>query len=538
MSTPASGDVAVAAPHPAAIEAAREVVAAGGGAVDAAIAAAAALTVAYPHQCSVGGDLVALVRTPDGTVRTVLSAGAAAAGFDPAALAGLDRMPPGGPLSVTVPGVVAGWGSLADLGARLPMRQLLAPAIGLAAEGVAVSPGLVRGTQDRLDVVRADPGLSALVLDAAGEPLPAGAPLRQPALAETLTQIAADWRTFYTGPLARRLAAALERFGSPLRFADLAAHRAQICAPLTLTLDGVAWSVAPPPSQGAALLAVLAAGADPLARLDAARQAELRRDALLGDPAAGEVDVDALLGLAARSVDALPSGPKPAGDTVAVTAVGADGHAVTLIQSVFQTFGSGLLDPDTGIVLHNRGSAFSIDPTHPGRVRPGARPPHTLCPVLATVPAPTSASASASISASAATVSASADHSTPAAPDTVLALGCQGGRAQAWILSQVAQDCLNAATPGDLRAVLDRPRWVIGSRDLGMNAPTLLLEPGVPAAVELAGKATGLDLDVVTSTDRRDDAGHVQVSRLDAAGLSAAADPRADGLGVVLPGPA
>lgn len=514
MSTPASVDVAVAAPHPAAVEAARRVVAAGGGAVDAAIAAAAALTVAYPHQCSVGGDLIALVRSPDGTVRTVLSAGAAAAGFDPAAVAGLDRMPPGGPLSITVPGVVAGWGSLADLGARLPLGQLLAPAIGLATDGVAVSPGLVRGTRDRLAVVRADPGLSALVLDAAGEPLPTGTPLRQPALADTLTQIAADWRCFYTGPLARRLAAALERFGSPLRSADLAAHRAQVCAPLSLTLDGVTWSVAPPPSQGAALLAVLAAGADPVARLDAARQAELHRDALLGDPTSGPVDVEALLGLAARDVEALPTGPKPAGDTVAVTAVGADGYAVTLIQSVFQTFGSGLLDPDTGIVLHNRGSAFSIDPTHPGRVRPGARPPHTLCPVLATVPA------------------------TASAPDTVLALGCQGGRAQAWILSQVAQDCLSAASGDGLREVLDRPRWVIGSRDLGMSAPTLLLEPEVPAAVELAGAATGLDLDVVTSATKRDDAGHVQVSRLDATGLSAAADPRADGLGVVLAGPA
>jgi gamma-glutamyltranspeptidase len=245
--------------------------------------------------------------------------------------------------------------------------------------------------------------------------------------------------------------------------------------------------------------------APPAGRLAAAREAELRRDALLGDPAKGPIDVEALLGASAASVQALPTGPKPAGDTVAVTAVGSDGTAVTLIQSVFQTFGSGLLDPDTGIVFHNRGSAFSIDPAHPGRVQPGARPPHTLCPVIAV------------------------------AGDTVMALGCQGGRAQAWILSQVAEDAL---VTDDLNAVLDRPRWVIGSRDLGMPSPTLLLEPGVPGTEALSSAATDLGLTVVTSGTKRDDAGHVQVSRLTRTGLSAAADPRADGIGTVLTTPA
>jgi gamma-glutamyltranspeptidase len=269
-----------------------------------------------------------------------------------------------------------------------------------------------------------------------------------------------------------------------------------------MTLDGVTWSVAPPPSQGAALLAVLAAPA--AERLAAAREAELRRDALLGDPAMGPIDVEALLGRAAHAVEALPTGPKPAGDTVAVTAVAGDGTAVTLIQSVFQTFGSGLLDPDTGIVLHNRGSAFSLDPAHPGRVRPGARPPHTLSPAIAVSGA------------------------------TVLALGCQGGRAQAWILSQVAED---AVTTADLGEVLGRPRWVIGSRDIDMPRPTLLLEPAVPGAASLIEAASSLGLDVVTSETKRDDAGHVQACRLDASGLSAAADPRADGLGLVLPHP-
>lgn len=194
--------IAIAAPHPAAIEAARQVTAVGGGLIDAALAAAAALTVAYPHQCSIGGDLVALIRDgARGTVRAVLSAGAAAAATDPALLrAAGDRMPTGGPHTVTVPGVVAGWAELARLGARLPLARSLAPAIALADAGVPVSEGLARAIHHRLDVVRADPGLSALLLDKAGEPLSVGATLLQPALAATLEELSDDWRHFYTGP--------------------------------------------------------------------------------------------------------------------------------------------------------------------------------------------------------------------------------------------------------------------------------------------------------------------------------------------------
>src|SRR4051794_13307743 len=145
--------VAVAAPHPAAVEAAREVVAGGGNAFDAALAAAGALTVAYPHQCSAGGDLVAIVRPaphpevpgaggglggasptavlgggggPGAGPRAVLSIGAAAAAVDVAGLrAAGDRMPSGGPQTITVPGVVAGWAAIAGLGARLTLAESL-----------------------------------------------------------------------------------------------------------------------------------------------------------------------------------------------------------------------------------------------------------------------------------------------------------------------------------------------------------------------------------------------------------------------------
>ncbi|MFV2009954.1 MULTISPECIES: gamma-glutamyltransferase [unclassified Micromonospora] len=517
-------EIALAAPHPSALDAAADVVAAGGGVVDAALAAAAALTVAYPHQCSAGGDLIALVRTPDDRVRAVLSVGAAAAGVDVAALrAAGDRMPAGGPLTVTVPGVVAGWAALADLGGRLPLARVLAPAVELAAGGVPVSLGLATAILRRLDVVRADPGLAALLLDGDGTPLPAGAVLRQPALARTLGTIGADWRDYYQGELADTLTAGLAALGSPLTTADLAGHAAELTDPLRYSAAGsqVTWSVAPPPSQGATLLAMLAAAgrtadggpaaggatsARPAdaAALTTARTAEQRRDTLLGDPRVGPVDLDGLLLRTDPPTGPVPPpGPKPAGDTVAVTAVGNDGTTVTLIQSVFQTFGAGICEPGTGLVLHNRGSVFSLDPAHPGRLRPGARPPHTLCPAIAT------------------------------GPDRVVALGCQGGRAQPWILAQVAADALTTADPAGLLAC---PRWVIGARDVGQDRPSLLLEPDTPATDALRAAAADLNLRVVQLPQRHDDAGHVQLARLTPAGLDAASDPRADGAARVLRG--
>ncbi|WP_430787377.1 gamma-glutamyltransferase [Actinoplanes sp. G11-F43] len=493
-SSPGASRVAVAAPHPAAIEAAQAVIAHGGNALDAALAAAAALTVAYPHQCSAGGDLVAVVRPAGGEPQAVLSIGAAATAVDVDALrAAGPRMPFGGPQTVTVPGVVAGWAALHGLGATLPLADLLAPARALAADGVPVSAGLHRAILGRLDGIRTDPGLTALLLDGAGNPVTT---LRQPALAATLDEIGRNWRSFYRGHLAHRLVAGLTKLGSPLSVADFASHQAEITSPLVTVIDDTCWYAAPPPVHGATFLAI--AGSADL--LTDARHAQLARDALLGDPRNGPIDLDGLL-LRSSPVTTAPSDPvKPAGDTVAVTAVDSSGTAVTLIQSVFQSFGSGMLEPDTGIVLHNRGSSFSLDPSHPGRIAPGVRPPHTLCPTVAV------------------------------AGDTVVALGCQGGRSQPWILAQVAPEAL---TSPDLPALLARPRWIIGAREIDRPVPTLVMEPGIPSAPTLTTTAESLDLAVDTTAGPHDDAGHIQVSRLRNGALSAASDPRADGTTVI-----
>lgn len=470
--------VALAAPESAAVEVGRAAGSRGGNALDAALATAAALAVVYPHQCSIGGDLIAMVRTPDGQVRSVLSAGAAAAALDVAGLraSGATRMPTYGPLSVTTPGIVAGWAAIARLGARLGWDEWLAPAIALARDGVDFSDGLARAIHEEAPRVAADPGLAEVF----GRDR-----LIQPALADSLEEIAGDWQSFYTGPLGARLVQGLARLGSPLTDSDLAAHSAEVTEPLTTSAYGASWFAAPPPSQGATLMAVL--GSDDLLR--DALDARLAREALLGDPRTAAVDMDGLLLRGARDRTPSAMGPPASGDTVAVTAVDTDGTAVTLIQSIFGAFGAGLLDPGTGIVLHNRGSLFSLDPAHPARLTPGSRPPHTLCPTIAI------------------------------RDDTVLALGSQGGRSQPWILAQVASDALYGS---DLDTIVGHPRWIIGETDL-------VLEPGVPDADRLPSEASSLGLGVTTVPGPHDRAGHVQIARLRGTVLAAASDPRADG---------
>ncbi|GAB2449766.1 gamma-glutamyltranspeptidase [Conyzicola lurida] len=498
--------VAVAAPHTAALDAAADAVASGGNAIDAALAAAAALAVVYPHQCGLGGDLVALVRRPGLGVTAVLSAGAAPAGIDVAALAREERMPRQGAQTVTVPGVVAGWQAIHALGGRLGLESPLRRASELAADGFPVSAGLARAISVREEEIRADEGMTGVFTDAAGVLAAEGDLVVQPALAATLAELAADPGAMYRGRIPASISARLRELGGAHTEADFAAHEAELVEPVTSTEGGVRWWVAPPPTQGVVLLGILpeALGTDTAELVEAVHRAALVRQEKLGDPRGGTIDVDAMLDPRDRAnAGSLPRAGRALGDTVAVTAAGADGTVVTLIQSVYQLFGSGILDPGTGVVLHNRGSAFSTDPVHPGHVGPGLRPPHTLLPVIAET------------------------------DDLVLGLGCQGGSAQPWILAQIARELLDPSA--DPTTTLGRPRFVIGARDLGHEVMTLVAEPGVPEA-EAAAHALGLP--VATTDGLVDEAGHVQAVRLHADGrLDSASDPRADGRAVVFDAP-
>jgi gamma-glutamyltranspeptidase len=413
----------VATPHHAATAAGERALAAGGNAIDAALAAAAVLTVVYPHNCALGGDLFALVRSPGGRVTNVNASGPAGS---LATTDGLSEMPRKGPLTVTVPGLVAGWGALHAAGATLPWSRVFDDALTCAG-GVRVARSLAAAIADD-DL--SDPGM-AEVFGGLAE----GDTLMQPALAETLSQLAAGGpQRFYSGPLAERWLSGVA--GGFLTPGDVAGFTPEIGEPLRGSFRGVDVLTSPPNSSGILLLQALAAldaeeladplGADAAALADIFRTGFETRDRLLGD-------------------------------TVAVVVVDGEGRAVSLIQSLFSSFGAGILEPSTGVLLHNRGAMFSLAPGHPNELAPGRRPAHTLMPVLVE-------------------------------RDGALlgVLGTMGGKVHAQIHTHVLLHLLGGASP---QAAVDAPRWIVGGMELGEPNGTIRVESGsravLPGAVEI-----------------------------------------------------
>jgi gamma-glutamyltranspeptidase len=488
--TGTSQGVALAAPHPLAVRAGEEVAARGGNAVDAAVAAAMTLTVVYPHMTGVGGDLFAVVRRPDGSTSSINASGAYGSAEDQVAPSVPRSVPPPvpllGPRSVTVPGAASGWAALLELAGSLPADELLAPAIALAEEGAPVCRGLALAVGELREGGAANAPLLALLEGAGSE----GAVLRQPELALTLESLADEGLlSLYDGTVAERLAPGLARLGVPVTREDLRAHRAVVEDPWSIERSTVRVSTSPPNSQGYLLLAMLATGALDAAGLAPAdlvglfSRAEAGRDADLADPRHVRQTRTELL-----SPDRLVAGghspprvPKAGGDTIAVTAVSDDGTAVSLIQSLFHSFGSQLLEPDTGLVLHNRGALFAADATSPNAPAPGKRPAHTLMPVLV-------------------------DHT----DGRVSAHGAMGGRAQPQIHLQVLRHVLDGKTPQQ-----------------AVSAPRLVFQDG-RAYAEEGFDAFGIEAEALPSLS--DEVGHAMVSSLAPDGtLSVGVDPRSDG---------
>lgn len=508
----------LASPHGLATHAGKSVVEQGGNAVDAAVAAAITLSVVCPHQCGVGGDLTALVAVPDGRVLTVNATGAAPAGIVPADLATVGAMPTRGPDTVTVPGAAAGWATLSRLAGRLPFPRLFDFAVACATEGVPVSPDLARVLSHEQELLGRDPGMRA-VFYPGGVPPAVNSVLAQPALARTLAAVAETHASsLYGGDVGKALVTFLRGHGAALSTGDLTRHETEITGPIGRVFGGEEYLTAPPNSQGVHLLQILGAldalpsDPDPLgsaakvyARVFQAAADD--RAAYLADPRGAPVDVEYLLSderIAELSCDApqltrhVASAPPSTGDTAAVVSADDEGYAVSLIQSLFHSFGSGLLDPVTGIVAHNRGSAFSLDPASPNYLRGGKRPAHTLLPVI-----------------------------TRSHGEITGAHGTMGGPAQPQIHAQFAAH-LKAGM--DAANVLHRPRWAVTGRAPGELTGTVVAEHEVPAdAVDALGSA---GFPVVRRND--DTVGHGQIVRRRPDGLSAAADPRSGGTAVTL----
>lgn len=515
---PTSG--AVASPHHLATQAGERALRDGGTAIDAAIATCAVLTVVYPHMCSIGGDIQALVALPDGRVQALGGSGAAAAALNAQVLRGEHAsMPIHGPHPITVPGVIAAWSDMHARGSRLPWARLLEDALLLARDGVPVAAALGRDLESLQNRLALDPGLRGVFFHADGRVMRTGERVRQPALAESLARIAREGPdAFYRGEVGARFVAGVRARGSLLTHEDLAQHRSRWLDPLATRFGPYEILTTPPVSQGFVLLQLLAAmrrltleAADPngdagtlLARL-CALTADLR-DRHLGDPEHVRVDLDSLLSDA--QVDALvrtasdltqplpatPPRPRPSGDTVAVTAQDGLGHSVTVIQSIFHAFGAGMLEPATGIVCQNRGAAFTLH-EGPAVLAGGRRPPSTL---------------TASLLRRNGKVEA--------------ALGCMGGKSQPQILAQVLMRLL-AGTPAT--EALSAPRWVVGTFGQG-DENVVLAESSIGDAAKMALARVGLPLVLGAASDDR--AGHVQfVRRRTDDTFESATDPRGDG---------
>jgi gamma-glutamyltranspeptidase / glutathione hydrolase len=418
----------IATSQPLASAAGLRVLQDGGNAIDAALTAAAVLAVTEPTMTGVGGDLFAIVYdAKSGKLVGLNASGRAPAKATPAAFRarGLADIPNGGPLSVSVPGAVEGWAELLHRFGTRTLARVLEPAIGYARDGYALTPVIAEQWAGAADRLSKDPAAAATFLVNGRAPR-AGEIVSNPKLAETLQTIARGGRdAFYRGPIAQAIAADMAKRDGFLTAEDLAAHKSDWVAPISTSYRGHEVYELPPNTQGFAALEMLnileahdvaALGHNSAAYLhllvEAKKIAYADRDAYLADPAS--VPGDLLRRLiskeyaaerrkeinpskagtyapASRSSEAanrantpLESGPWPvgAGDTVYLTAADQHGNVISLIQSLFNTFGAGVVAGDTGIALHNRGNLFSLSPAHPNMIGPGKRPFHTLVPAM------------------------------------------------------------------------------------------------------------------------------------------------------------
>jgi gamma-glutamyltranspeptidase/glutathione hydrolase len=439
-----------------------EMFARGGNAVDAAIAANAAIAVTGPHLCGMGGDLFALVYV-DGEVHALNASGRAGSGADADALrvAGHTTMPFRLDVrSVTVPGCVDGWLALHDRFGSLPLPTILAPAIGLANDGFPASPLLIGS----LHLV-GDTGREHLH-ELADQARSRTARVRRPGVAAALAGIAAGGRdTFYGGAFGEGLVAL---GGGLFTGDDLARIQADWQMPLSTDALGVRLHTVGPNSQGylalggARLVSRFELPADPDDErwahllIEAAIAAGRDRPHQLHEDADGDELLDIIDGRIVEIDPELASGrtaPFRDGDTTYLCTAGRSGAgremAVSLIQSNASGFGSHLVEPNTGINLHNRGIGFNLQAGHPAEFGPGRRPPHTLLPVVAT-----------------------RDDGSLAA-----VLGTMGGDAQPQIVLQLATRLLHhRQTPA--RAI-GAGRWILTGETSGFDTWTSPDGPGV-----------------------------------------------------------
>jgi gamma-glutamyltranspeptidase/glutathione hydrolase len=400
----------VASSQPLASEVGLEVLQHGGNAVDAAIAMAAMLNVTEPMMTGIGGDAFMLVYWS----KTKELKGLNASGRAPAALS-LDyfakrkttQMPEFGMESITVPGAFDGWVTLLEKYGTMKLADVLQPAIETAENGFPVMEKAAEDWSAEVAKLKKTPAAASNYLIDGRSPR-AGEIFRQPNLARTLRTLAVGGRdAFYKGEIAKAIADYCGKNGGFISLADLAAQKSEWVEPISTDYRGYTVYEIPPNGQGLTALLTLnilegfdlaALSAQPdryyHTLIEATKLAFADRNRYIADPAFGKVPVAELLSKEyaakrralinpTKALDSPPPGAINVGsDTTYFTVVDKDGNAVSFINSLFDSFGSGIVAGDTGIVLQNRGSAFSLDPTHANHLEPGKRPFHTIIPAM------------------------------------------------------------------------------------------------------------------------------------------------------------
>jgi gamma-glutamyltranspeptidase / glutathione hydrolase len=514
----------IATPHYLATLAGVSVLQDGGSAVDAAIAANAVLTVVAPNDCSIGGDAFFLIWDPATRQLTALNG----SGRSPAALtieraraAGHETMPERGPLTVTVPGALDAWQTALQQHGRFDLGRLLGPAIRYAEDGFPMTAHFARAITTAAPLLGRDPMASRQFLPDGRKPQ-AGDILRQPALAASLRALQSEGvDAFYRGALGRSLIAGLAAVGGLLSEEDLRDHRTDPIRPLISRYRDVDVVELPPNTQGVTALQMLkiAEGWDIAAWghnsaeqihhfVEAKKLAFQDRDRYVADPDFADIPVERLIGEdyaqalramidSKRASTVLPD-PTGGGDTVYLCAVDRDGLAVSLIQSVFKGFGSGIVAGDTGIVLQNRGASFTLDESAANRLEPRKRPLHTLIPAMLL---------------------------RGGEPWTVF--GAMGGHGQAQTHLQLVSGMVDFGL--EPQPAIEAPRWISG-RSIS-DEPEHLLRVEEPVGRAVADQLSALGHEVTLVEQFASIMGHAQVIQIDQARgvLLGGADPRADG---------
>jgi oxamate amidohydrolase len=394
----------VTSPHELATQAGLDILRVGGNAIEASIVVSACLSVTYPHFSGFGGDAFLILSNADGQVQTISGIGQAAQN-----ISGYDKsIPLRGPRAMlTTAGNIEALGKAYDISrnqfrGKMTWAELLAPAIALARDGFPISKSQRFWLEFRKDEMALLPGVASAFLK--NENIPSqGYIVRQPRLASTLETLAQNgYRDFYEGALAFDLAKGLKDVGSPLTLTDLKATQARLEPPLHMPYRGGILYSLQPPTQGVTTLEIMGilqhfdmskiaeGSADYFHVLvEAVKLAFLDRNRSVADPDFINVPIMELLGEAnlTRLASQIKMGcalPWPhvfnTGDTVFIAAADAHGNAVSMLSTVFFDWGSGIMVGDTGLLWHNRGAAFSVDPAHPNVLQPGKRPFHTLNP--------------------------------------------------------------------------------------------------------------------------------------------------------------